>query len=153
MPVKRLKTFLDKQNVKYATIGHSLAYTAQEIAETAHVPGESLAKVVIVSVDGRDVMVVLPATEKVGLDHLKSEIGASHVALADESKFTDEFPGCELGAMPPFGNLYNMDVYVSDDLAEQDKIAFNGGTHSELIQLAYNDFEKLVKPKKVTLHS
>lgn len=153
MPVKRLKTFLDKQNVKYATIGHSLAYTAQEIAQTAHISGDRLAKVVIVSVDGRDVMVVLPATEKIGLDHLKSEMGASHVSLADESKFSDEFPGCELGAMPPFGNLYNMDVYVSDDWSDQDTIVFNAGTHSELVELAYNDFKKLVKPKKVTLHS
>lgn len=149
MPVKKLKEFLDSNRVKYVTISHSAAYTAQEIAATAHVPGKELAKTVIVKVDGKMAMAVLPASFKVDLQHLKDAAGATSVELASEREFRDMFPGCETGGMPPFGNLYGMDVYVSARLAEDAEIAFNAGSHTELVKLGYKDFDRLVKPKVI----
>lgn len=149
MPVQKLKEFLDKNNIKYVSITHSKAYTAQEVAASAHIPGKELAKTVILKVEGKMAMAVLPASYKIDFDHLKEIIGLNDVRLADEIEFKDKFPGCEVGAMPPFGNLYGMDVYVAESLAEDDEIAFNAGSHTELIKLAYNDFERLVKPKVV----
>ncbi|MDZ7615365.1 MAG: YbaK/EbsC family protein [Patescibacteria group bacterium] len=147
MPVKKLKAFLDSNGVKYVTIGHSAAFTAQEIAASAHIPGKELAKTVMVDLDGRLAMAVLPASLKVDLDRLQKVAGAANANLADESQFASLFSGCEVGAMPPFGNLYDMDVYVSQRLAEDEEIAFNSGSHTELIRLAYADFDRLVNPK------
>jgi Ala-tRNA(Pro) deacylase len=147
MPVQKLKEFLDRQQIKYVVIQHSPAYTAQEIAASAHIPGKELAKTVMVRIDGKMAMAVLPASYRINLDHLKQLAGARTVELAGEQEFKDLFPGCEIGAMPPFGNLYGMDVIVSDSLAEDDEIAFNAGTHTELIRLSYRDFDKLAKPK------
>ncbi len=147
MPVKTLKEFLDSNNVKYVTISHSCAYTAQEIAASAHIPGQELAKTVMVKIDGRMNMAVVPASCKVDLEHLKEVAGANRVRLAGEEEFKDLFPGCEVGAMPPFGNLYDMEVFVAKSLAEDEDIAFNAGTHTELIKLVYKDFERLVEPK------
>jgi Ala-tRNA(Pro) deacylase len=151
MPVKKLKEFLDSSGVKYVTINHSPAYTAQEIAASAHVRGNELAKTVMVTLDGKMAMAVLPASRKVSTDLLRDTMGTENVQLASERAFSDMFPGCEIGAMPPFGNLYGIDVYVSPLLAEDEEIAFNAGSHTELIRLAYKDFERLVKPKIVAL--
>jgi Ala-tRNA(Pro) deacylase len=149
MPVKKLKDFLDSSNVKYVTIKHSEAFTAQEVAGSAHIKGKELAKTVIVKVDGKLAMAVLPAPYKVDIDLLRAAAAASTVELASEREFRDTFPGCELGAMPPFGNLYAMDVFVAEKLTEDEEIAFNAGSHTELVKLAYSDFERLVKPKVV----
>ena len=146
MPVNKLKEYLDAQKVKYVVIRHSPAYTAQEIAASAHIRGKELAKTVMVTLDGRMAMVVLPASRKVGFDLLRQASGADNVQLASEQAFRDMFPGCEVGAMPPFGNLYDMEVYVSRSLAEDEEIAFNAGSHTELIRLAYKDFQRLVQP-------
>jgi len=151
MPVKKLKEFLDANGVKYVGINHSAAYTAQEIAASAHIRGKELAKTVIVTLDGRMAMVVLPASRKIGFELLQKAAGAENVQLAGEGAFRDMFPGCEVGAMPPFGNLYGMDVYVSPLLAADEEIAFNAGSHTELIRLAYKDFERLVRPKVVSV--
>ena len=147
MPVKKLREYLDSNQVKYVAINHSPAYTAQEIAASAHVRGRDLAKTVMVKVDGKMAMAVLPASRKVDFERLKAAARSDNVELAGEQAFRDMFPGCEVGAMPPFGNLYDMDVYVSRALAEDEEIAFNAGSHTELIQIAYKDFERLVKPK------
>lgn len=147
MPVRMLKEFLDSQQVKYVTIAHSPAFTAQEIAASAHVRGKELAKTVMVTLNGKMAMTVLPASRKVGFDLLRAAAGVENVQLASEQAFRDMFPGCEVGAMPPFGNLYGMDVYVSKILAEDEEIVFNAGSHIELIRLAYKDFERLVRPK------
>ena len=147
MPVQKLKEYLDGHNVKYVTISHSPAYTAQEIAQRAHIPGKDLAKTVIVKTDDTYAMAVLPATEKVDLDYLKRGAEAEHVELANESEFKELFPDCEVGAMPPFGNLYDLEVFVDESLAEDDEIAFNAGSHSELVQLQYEAFSNLAKPK------
>lgn len=149
MPVKKLIEFLKEKKIKYSSITHPTQYTAQEIAAVAHVPGKKLAKTVIVKIDGKMAMAVLPATYKVDFDLLKEAAGANVVELAHEEEFQSLFPGCDVGAMPPFGNLYGMDVYVAKALAEDDEIAFNAGTHTELIKLAYDDFENAVKPKVV----
>ena len=151
MPVKKLKEFLDSNNIKYVIIKHSTAYTAQEIAAAAHIPGKELAKTVMVKVDGKMAMAVLPAAYKVDFNLVKKAAGAKKVELASEEEFQDMFPDCIVGAMPPFGNLYGMEVFVSKSLAEDYEIAFNAGSHNELIKLAYKDFEKLVKPKMLEL--
>jgi Ala-tRNA(Pro) deacylase len=147
MPVKKLKEFLDSERVKYLTVNHSPAYTAQEIAASAHVRGKEMAKTVIITIKGKMAMAVLPASRKIGFDMLREAAGAETVQLASEQAFRDMFPGCEVGAMPPFGNLYGMDVYVSKQLAEDEEIVFNAGSHTELIRMGYKDFERLVKPK------
>lgn len=148
MPVKKLKDFLDSNKIKYVTIKHSPAYTAPEIAGSAHIPGKELAKTVIIKVDGKMAMAVLSASQRVSFDLLKKIIGASKIELASEQEFKRLFPECDVGAMPPFGNLYGMEVFVDESLSEDEEIAFNAGSHTELIRLAYKDFERLVKPKR-----
>ncbi|HSG32734.1 MAG TPA: YbaK/EbsC family protein [Thermodesulfobacteriota bacterium] len=147
MPVQKLKNYLDENNIKYITIKHSPAFTAQQIAENAHVSGKELAKTVMIKLDGKMAMAVLPASYHVDFKLLEEASGAIRISLADEQEFKDMFADCEVGAMPPFGNLYGMDVYVARSLAEDEEIFFNAGTHSELIRLSYKDFERLVKPK------
>ena len=147
MPIEKLKTFLDKEGIKYVIITHSRAYTAQEAAASAHIPGREVAKTVMVKLDGRMAMAVLPASYHIDLEHLAGAAGAKKVSLASEHEFAALFPDCDTGAMPPFGNLYGLDVYVAESLTEDDEIAFAAGTHTELVRMGYNDFERLVKPK------
>jgi Ala-tRNA(Pro) deacylase len=151
MPVTKLKDFLDSENVKYVVIFHSRTFTAQETAACAHISGKELAKTVMVVTDGKMAMAVLPAPEHVDLGLIKSVSGANEVKLATEEEFKGQFPQCEVGAMPPFGNLYGMEVYVDEALSEDKMIAFNAGSHVELIELSYQDFERLVKPKIVRI--
>jgi Ala-tRNA(Pro) deacylase len=150
MPAKKLRDFLDSHGVRYVTITHSKAFTAQEIAASAHVPGKELAKTVIVKLDGEMAMVVLTASQQVDFDVLKDAAGAKTAELAGEDEFKDMFPECEVGAMPPFGNLYGMNVFVAEHLAEDEWIAFNAGTHTELVRVAYSDFERLAEPRHVS---
>ncbi len=147
MPVKKLTEFLDSQKVKYVTTSHSAAYTAQEIAASAHISGYQLAKAVMVKLDDGVAMAVVPASYKVDLDRLKNAAGAKRVSLASEQEFRGMFPECELGAMPPFGNLYGVDVFVDQSLTKDEEIAFNAGSHTELIKMSYKDFERLAKPR------
>jgi Ala-tRNA(Pro) deacylase len=151
MPVKKLREFLDGEHVKYVTIVHSPAYTAQEIAACAHIPGRDLAKTVMVKADDKMAMAVVPASHKVNLDRLSGVIGAKKLSLASEQDFRDRFPDCEIGAMPPFGNLYDMEVCVSETLALEPEIAFNAGSHTELVKLSYKDFQRLVHPKVASI--
>ena len=147
MPARKLKEFLDKQGVKYVSITHSPAYTAQEVAASAHIPGKEMAKTVMVKINGKLAMAVLPANCKVVVQDLRDITGDDAVTLASEAEFQNAFPDCEPGAMPPFGNLYGIDVYVAPSLGEHDEIAFNAGTHTEIIRMAYADFERLVQPR------
>lgn len=151
MPNKALKTFLDEHHVKYRAIPHSPGYTAQEIAASIHISGKIIAKTVIVKIGDQLAMVVLPANHHVNFSELKKVTGHSDIDLARESDFKSRFPECELGAMPPFGNLYGMPVYASDHLSH-DSIIFNAGSHSEVVQMSYNDFMELVKPKMIVTH-
>jgi Ala-tRNA(Pro) deacylase len=147
MPVKQLKEFLDQEKIKYVSIIHSPAYTAQEVAASAHIPGKELAKVVIVELDGQMAMAVLPANRKIVLQDLREVTGSDQVKFVAEEQFRQRFAGCETGAMPPFGNLYGMEVYAAEALMEQDNIAFNAGSHTEVIRMSFRDFERLVQPK------
>jgi len=142
----KLQSFLDENHIKYIMITHSRAFTAQEIAARMHVPGKELAKTVIVKLDGKFAMVVLPASYKVDFEALKTATGARKVELATEWEFQNLFPDCETGAMPPFGNLYNLPVYVSRELTEDEEIVFNACTHTDTIRMRYKDYEQLVKP-------
>ena len=146
MPLNKLREFLDSHNVAYVVISHSVAYTAQGIAALTHTPGKELAKTVMVKLDGELAMAVLPASALVDLPKLRAAAGASAVALASEAEFRDRFPDCETGAMPPFGNLYGMAVFADAKLAQDKEIAFNAGSHRELMRLAYSDFARLVMP-------
>ncbi len=147
MAAQKLQDYLDHNNVKYVMFRHSPAYTAQEIAATAHVPGREMAKTVVVKMDNRMAMAVLPASFQVDFDMLRDASGASHVDLATEQEFASMFPECEVGAMPPFGNLYDMDFYVAEPLTEDEEIVFNAGSHTELVRMSYRDFERLVRPR------
>jgi Ala-tRNA(Pro) deacylase len=151
MPTARLREFLDRSSVRYLVIAHSPAYTAQEIAASAHIPGKELVKTVMLRIDGKMAMAVLPASEQVSLDKLRSALSAESVEISTEEEFKYLFPECEIGAMPPFGNLYNMPVYASPTLTKDEEITFNSGTHRELVKLTYHDYENLVKPMVVEL--
>jgi len=150
MPVRKLKDHLDKEKIKYITIVHSPAYTAQEVAASAHITGRELAKTVIVELDGKMAMAVLPANRKIVLQDLREVTGSEEVKFASEEEFQAKFPGCETGAMPPFGNLYGMDVYMAESLSANDEIVFNAGSHTEVIRMRFDDFERLVRPKVVS---
>lgn len=146
MPATKVKKFLDLNGIKYVTIRHSPAYSAQEVAESAHVSGRFFAKTVIVVMDDQMAMVVVPACQRVYLPDLREMLENRHVRLAHEEEFRTVFPDCELGAMPPFGNLYRLPVYVAETVAQEPEIAFNAGSHTEVIRMDYNDFEELVRP-------
>ena len=147
MPCKKLKVFLDENTVKYVSIQHSRSYTAQEIAESAHISGNDFAKVVILKADGQMLMAVLPASDKVDLKLFRKVLAVHDLFFASENEFQDHFPGCELGAMPPFGNLFGIRVISAQTLCDSISISFNGGVHTEIIQMSYADYIKLVSPE------
>ena len=151
MPLSKLREFLDRNQIKYLVISHSVAYTAQGIAALTHIKGKELAKTVMVMVDGRLVMTVVPASYRVDLYRLKKYLGADTVELASEAEFRGRFPDCETGSMPPFGNLYGMDVFADENLADDNEIAFNAGTHRELVRMKFADFERLANPMLIPL--
>jgi Ala-tRNA(Pro) deacylase len=146
MPITKLQRFLDEHNVLYTRISHSLAYTSQGIAALAHIPGKELAKTVVIKIDGKMAIAVLPASAHIDLVRMKAAVGANAVELATEAEFKDKFPDCETGAMPPFGNLYDLPVLVDDSLTRNKEMVFNACSHRELIRMPYADFESLVKP-------
>jgi len=150
MAVRKLKEFLDQEKVKYVSLVHSPAYTAQEVAASAHVTGKELAKTVIMELDGKMAMAVLPANRKIVLQDLREVTGSDEVKFASEEQFKEKFPDCETGAMPPFGNLYGMDVYVAEALTQNNEITFNACSHTEVIKMAFRDFERLVRPKVIS---
>ena len=149
MPLTKVRELLDSHHVRYVVIGHSPAYTAQEIASLAHISGKELAKTVIVKVDGKMAMAVLPASYNVDFEGLRQGLGATKVELAHEWEFKHLFPDCEVGAMPPFGNLYHIPVFVAEPLTKDKQIAFNSGTLTELFLMEYKDFKELVRPKVI----
>jgi Ala-tRNA(Pro) deacylase len=146
MSASRLMAFLDSRGVKYVMVRHSPAYTAAEVAASAHVTGRDFAKTLVVKIGSNLAMVVLPATRRLVIDDLREMLESPHAQLATEAEFLRRFPDCEPGAMPPFGNLYDMPVYVASSLCEEPEIAFNAGTNTEVIKMPYEDFERLVKP-------
>ena len=143
---ERLENYLSVNGVQYAEESHRRAYTAQQVAALEHVPGGQFAKVVMLIVDGRPIMAVVPATRAVHFDRVAKVLAAHEVRLACESEFAPLFPDCEVGAMPPFGNLYCVPVYVDESLAGNNDIVIQAGTHRESIRLRYFDFARLAQP-------
>jgi Ala-tRNA(Pro) deacylase len=148
----RLQAYLDRECVHYDVLPHPEAFCAAEIAHTLHTPEKEMAKVVIVKVQERFVMTVLPASWNVNLPRLRTVLATPHVRLATEEEIKDLFPDCELGAMPPFGNLYGLPVYVDQSLTEDEEIVFQAGTHSDAIRMRYWDFAGLVFPVIAEFH-
>ena len=144
--LSRVKEFLDNQKVPYAHHVHPTAYTAQEVAAEEHIPGKEMAKTVILKIGDRLAMVVLPASSRLNLEAARGLVGNAEARLASELEFTGLFADCDVGAMPPFGNLYGVPVYVDATLAEDDEIVFNAGTHQDTIRMKYADFARLVHP-------
>jgi Ala-tRNA(Pro) deacylase len=148
---QRLEQYLREQAVAYEFQHHPLAYTARGVAASEHVAAREVAKAVIVMTDGRLAMVVLPASHELQISDLARGLGAHEARLAEEVEFGRAFPDCEVGAMPPFGNLYGLPVYVDVSLAEDDSIVFQAGTHTDTMRIRYTDFVKLVNPTVVNV--
>jgi Ala-tRNA(Pro) deacylase len=147
MPIASLLEYLDKHGIQYTVMTHSPAYTAQGIAALSHTPGKQMVKCVVVKVDGELTLAVLPASFQVDVGLLKRAVKARDVQIAPEEEFKDSFPECELGAMPPFGNLYGMRVIADESLTKDDEITFNACSHRELIRMSWEDFRMLTQPK------
>jgi len=143
---ERLEAFLRDNVVPFQVQHHPLAYTAQEVAASEHIPGEMMTKVIMAYADGTLVMLALPAPRRLDVAKAATSLGAKEVRLAREQEFAAIFPDCQVGAMPPFGNLYDVPVYVDKVLTDDDTIVFRAGTHTDTISLKYADFDRLVKP-------
>lgn len=143
---EKLTGFLKAQGVEFSTREHPEAFTAQEVAGADHVPGQMFVKVVLVTADDKLAMMCVPAPYEVDFELAKQALGAAGVRLASEEEFAPTFPDCEVGAMPPFGNLYDVPVYVDESLTEDERIVFNACNHRETMELAYADFERVVQP-------
>ncbi|MDP5292885.1 YbaK/EbsC family protein [Oceanimonas sp. CHS3-5] len=150
MPAQRLQQYLDQQGVKYRVISHSPAFTAQEVAEAAHIPGRMMAKVVIMTLDGQMAMVAVPAPKIIHPRNLARSLSVQQATLLHENDFREQFPDCEAGALPPFGNLYEMPVYIDSELARQQEIVFSAGSYRELFSLPMKDYLRLVQPQEIT---
>jgi Ala-tRNA(Pro) deacylase len=151
MALLRILRHLETEGVSYQLISHPPAFSAQKIAAAAHVPGREMAKTVMVKVDGQLAMAVVPADRTLDLGQLRAATDAEAVELATETEFRDRFPDCEGGAMPPFGNLYRVPVFVADEFERMELIAFNAGNHREIIRLRFADFFRLAQPRVLTL--
>ncbi|MEA3375193.1 MAG: YbaK/EbsC family protein [Chloroflexota bacterium] len=144
---ERLQAYFQEHNVSFETATHSEAYTAQEVAAALRVSGHQLAKVVMVWAGDELIMIVVPASGQVDLRRAADVLGVEKVRLAREPEFAGRFEDCRLGAMPPFGNLYDLPVVVDPALAEVDDIVFSAGTYTDSMKIAYGDFERLVQPR------
>lgn len=146
---ERLVQYLQEQGVSFQVHDHREAYTAEQMAAAEHIPGKRVAKVVMAFADGKLVMLVLPATYLVDRAEAARALGVREVRLAAENEFAATFPDCEVGALPVFGNLYGLPVYVDKSLTADETITFPAGTHTESLSIRYADFERLVKPAVV----
>jgi Ala-tRNA(Pro) deacylase len=150
-PLNRLKDFLDANQVTYEVMTHRAAFTAQQLAAVQHVKGREFAKVVVLRSGPEFLMAVLPASYHLDLVKTRAATGKQELEIARESEFMNLFPGCEPGAMPPFGNLYNVPVWVDDSLVQDEQLVFNACTHTQAIRMKYSDFARLVGPRVATL--
>lgn len=146
MPLNRVTQYLEDEQVSYEVVHHDTDYTAQETAADTHTPGREFAKTVVLGLPGGHAMAVLPALHKLDLEKIRQGIGTRQVRLADEEIMERLCPDCDVGAEPPFGNLYDMPVYVDPSLAHDEYITFNGGTHKDAIRMRFSDYERLVHP-------
>src|SRR5690554_6088717 len=146
MPIQQLKEFLDGANVEYMCLTHPPAFTAQELAHHVKIAGDKVVKTVIIELDGKMAMLVMPATFRVRWESLSRILDTDFVDLADEQEFANRFPDCEVGAMPPFGSLFGMTVYCAEPLTEQAELAFAAGSHTESLHMKTRDFLNLAQP-------
>ena len=146
MATRRIQEFLDGNHVRYAMIRHSPTYTASEAAESVHISGRNLAKVVILVIDKHLAMAVVPATRDVDLTLVQREAGADSVRLANEAEFAHRFEGCQVGTVPPFGNLFGVDTFFDRELVTQQHIAFSAGTHHDVVVMNADDYVRLAQP-------
>jgi Ala-tRNA(Pro) deacylase len=153
MPVQRLVNLLDQNKIHYTLISHSDTYTTAATGAVTHIPGRAIGKTVMVRVDGQPVMSVIPGSRHLDLNAMKRELGSKKVQLMGELEFASAFPDCDIGAMPPLGVLYQLPVYVDDRLSHEKEIAFNAGSHRELVRLNYSEFERLQHPKVLHIAS
>ncbi len=153
MSKERLEAYLRDNKVPFEVHHHPLAYTAQAVAQTEHVPGKMVCKVVMAFADDHMVMLALPASYRVDLAKAAAAVGARDLRLAHEDEFATAFPDCEVGAMPPFGNLYGLPVYVDSALAEDERIIFQACTHTDTVAMAYVDYARTAKPKVADIAS
>jgi Ala-tRNA(Pro) deacylase len=149
--LERLRVFLDEHHAEYTHTEHPQAYTAREVAHAEHLPAREIAKVVVVFGDDGYRMIVVPANRLVDFHEVRLALGLSHARMATEEELARLFPDCELGAMPPFGNLYNMPVYLDSTLAGEDIIAFNAGTHRDVIHMKTSDYRDMALPTVISL--
>jgi Ala-tRNA(Pro) deacylase len=153
MPVQRLINLFDQNKIHYTLIPHPDTYTSAATGAVTHIPGREIAKTVMVRVNGEPAMSVIPASRHLDLNALKNELGTKDVQLMTELEFASAFPDCDIGAMPPLGILYKLPVYVDERLSREAEIAFNAGSHHELVRLAYKEFERLQQPKVLRIAS
>ena len=151
MPTPQVKAYLDDVGVPYVVVPYEHAYDAQHVAAAAHISGKRLAKTVIIKADDELVMAVVPADARVDCDRLKEVLGVESAELATESDFRGRFGDCEVGAMPPFGPLFDVDVLVDESLTQAGPLAFRAATHGELIRMSYDDFERVAAPQVMSL--
>jgi Ala-tRNA(Pro) deacylase len=152
MPLmEKVRAFLDQNHAEYTHTVHSLAYTAREVAAAEHMPAREVAKSVVVHADNGYHMLVLPANRMIDFQEIRDALGFSHARLVPETELSQLFPDCELGAMPPFGNLYSMPVYLDSCLVSEEVLTFNAGTHRDVIHMRTRDFRRLVQPTLVSL--
>ena len=149
---QRLQSYLDSHKIPYQVVNHSIAYTAREAADSLHIPANTFAKVVVIKAEGRYLMAVLPSTWKVDLKRLEEVLECPYVRLATEDELAILFPDCEIGSMPPFGNLYGTPVYVDATLTQDEEIVFDAGSHVGAIKMRYKDFADLVRPQVAEFH-
>jgi len=147
MIAQRIREYLDSEKVGYEWLPHGEAFPAQEVAETLHVTGKHFAKAVVVHSNGKLIMAVLPASRRLNMHELKEALEAKHLEMAPENELSKLCSGCELGAFPPFGNLYGMDTWVDRSLYESEEIVFNAGTHTDAVRMKYSDYARLAKPR------
>lgn len=148
MPVaSRLEKLLGQTHSSYKVLPHSRAYTAQEVAQLTHVHGKHMVKAVIIVADGQHIMLAVPASAKVDLEALRIKLGAKEIRLAEEREFSGDFPDCEIGAMPPLGNLYGLRLIAAEPLKRDAEVVFNAGNHLEIIRMKEDEWEKLAQPE------
>lgn len=143
---ERLEAYLRASQVPFEAHPHQPAYTAQAVAEREHIPGQLMVKVVVVVADGELAMLALPTSRRADLARVAELLDAREVRLATEGELSLAFPDCEIGAMPPFGGMYGLPVYVDRSLEGEHRVFFQDGTHTGAMSVSYADFRRLAAP-------
>ncbi len=144
---QRIRDYLDSQNVLYETVHHSQAFSGQEVAHSLHLSGKRLAKAVVLGGDGKLLMAIIPASHRLNLQDMRVAAEVMSLEMVSESELAKVFPDCEGGAVPPFGNLYGLEVWVDRAVSDSEEIFFCAGTHQDCLRMKYSDFSRLCRPR------